>query len=80
MVERLVGKKVTGVKQSTKSLKNGLGKTLYVARDAEEELTRPVIDLANLLGVEIVYVKTMRDLGKLCGIEVSAAVALLLNE
>lgn len=80
MVERLVGKKVTGIKQSTKSLKNGMGKTLYVARDAEEELTRPVIDLANLIGVEIVYVKTMKDLGRLCGIEVCAAVALLLKE
>jgi large subunit ribosomal protein L7A len=80
MIERLVGKKVTGIKQSTKSLKNGLGKTLYVAEDAEEQLTRTVIDLASLMGVEIVYIKTMKDLGRLCGIDVGAAVTLLLKE
>jgi large subunit ribosomal protein L7A len=80
MVERLVGKKVIGVKQSTKSLKNELGKTLYVAKDAEEQLTRPVIDLAATMGIEIIYVNTMKELGKLCGIDVGAAVTLILKE
>lgn len=80
MIERLVGNKVTGIKQATKSLKNGLGKTLYVAKDAEEQLTRPIIDLAVSMGVEIIYIKTMKDLGRLCGIDVGAAVTLLLKE
>lgn len=80
MVDRLVGKKVIGIKQSTKMIKSGLGKTLYVAKDAEEQLTRPVIDLADTMNLEIVYINTMKELGKLCGIDVGAAVTLLVKE
>jgi large subunit ribosomal protein L7A len=80
MVDRLLGKKVIGIKQSTKSLKNGEGKCLYIAKDAQGELVKPVEDLASSVGVEIKYVDTMKDLGKLCGIDVGAAVTLLLKD
>jgi large subunit ribosomal protein L7A len=80
MVDRIMGKKVIGIKQSTKSLKNGLGKTLYVAKDADDQLTRTVIEVANEIGIEVVYIETMKELGKLCGIDVGAAVTLLLKE
>ena len=68
-----------GIKQSTKSLKSREGKTLYVAKDAQAELIKPVVDLANVMNVEIQYVDTMKELGKLCGIDVGAAVALILK-
>ena len=38
MVDRLVGKKVIGIKQCTKAIKNGEGKVLYVAKDANDKL------------------------------------------
>ncbi|HCW05688.1 MAG TPA: 50S ribosomal protein L7ae-like protein [Clostridium sp.] len=80
MVERLSGKKVIGIKQTGKSLRNGLGKILYVAKDSDEHLISPLIKLAEELKIEINYVNTMKELGRLCGIEVGAAVALILKD
>lgn len=79
MVDRLLGKKVIGIKQSTKSLKNGEGQILYVAQDAQNELVKPVVEIAVSLDIEVKYIKTMKELGKLCGIDVGAAVTLLLK-
>jgi large subunit ribosomal protein L7A len=80
MVDRILGKKVIGIKQSTKSIKNGEGKALYIARDAETELVSQIVELANNNNLNVIYVNTMKELGKLCGIDVGAAVALLLEE
>lgn len=80
MVERLSGKKVIGIKQTGKSLKNGLGKVLYVAKDSDEHLIDPIIEMAEEASVEVRYIDTMKELGKLCGIDVGAAVALILKD
>jgi large subunit ribosomal protein L7A len=79
MVHRLLGKKVIGIKQSAKALNNGDGKVLYVAADAQSDLIKPVIDLAEGLKIEVRFVDTMKELGRLCGIDVGAAVTLLLK-
>jgi large subunit ribosomal protein L7A len=80
MVERLVGKKVVGIKQSIKVMKNNEAKSLYVANDADSRLIAPVIKLAQEISLEINYINTMRELGKLCGIDVGAATAVLLKD
>ncbi|WP_055668483.1 ribosomal L7Ae/L30e/S12e/Gadd45 family protein [Desnuesiella massiliensis] len=80
MVDRLLGKKVIGVKQANKSIKNGLGKVLYVAKDADHKLTTSLVDSAEDHSVEVIYVETMKELGKLCGIEVGASAALILKD
>jgi large subunit ribosomal protein L7A len=80
MVDRLQGKKVIGIKQSVKSLKNGEGKILYVASDAEGALVKPVIELACALNIEVKYIDTMKELGRLCGIDVGAAVTLVISK
>lgn len=80
MVHRLSGKKAVGIKQSIKYMKAGKGKTLYVANDADLELQRTVVNVAEENQIEINYVTTMKELGKLCGIDVGAAAALILNE
>jgi len=80
MVERLVGKKVVGIKQSIKVMKNNEAKSVYIAKDADSRLIEPVINLAQEISLEINYVNTMKDLGKLCGIDVGAATAVLLKD
>lgn len=80
MVERLVGKKVVGIKQSIKAIKNGEAKAVYAALDADIKLIEPVIKLAKENSLEINYTDTMKDLGKLCGIDVGAATAVLLKD
>lgn len=80
LVDILNEKKVIGAKQSTKELKNYNGKILYIAQDADNLVTAPVIVLANKQEIEVVYIETMKELGKFCGIDVGASVALLLKK
>jgi len=78
MIGRLEGEKVVGIKQTTKALKNKQGKVLYLAKDADQKLLKPIIELAKTNSLQIEYVDTMKELGKLCAIDVSAATALIL--
>ena len=80
MVQRLAGKKVIGVKQTTKAIKNGEGKTLYIAKNADLEIIEGLENLCKEKALNIIYIDTMKDLGKLCGIDVGAATALLYEE
>ena len=79
MIDRLLGKKVIGIKQSTKAMKNGEGKILYVAKNANDKMVTPLVELAEKSGIEIKHVKNMKILGEMCGIDVKSAVALILD-
>ena len=79
MVDRLLGKKVIGIKQSTKAMKNGEGKIFYVAKNANDKMVTPLVELAEKCGIEIKHVKNMKILGEMCGIDVKSAVALILD-
>ena len=67
--------KVVGVKQVRRALSAGRAKRLYLARDADPQLTRPLADQARDQGVEAVWLGSMKELGRDCGIAVGAAVA-----
>ena len=78
MIDGFVGKKVIGIKQCSKALKNGEGQVLYVAKDVDTKLIEPLLDLANEFSIEVKLVDTMKELGKLCGIDVKSSAALML--
>ncbi|MBL4930289.1 MULTISPECIES: ribosomal L7Ae/L30e/S12e/Gadd45 family protein [Clostridium] len=78
MIDRLVGKKLIGIKQCTKAIKNGQGIELYVAKDADERLISPLVELAEGKSIKVVYIDTMRELGKMCSIEVGSSATLIL--
>ncbi len=80
MVTRLTGEKVVGIKQTAKALKNNLGSKLYVAKDADMKLLEPILKIAADKSLEIEEIDTMKELGVLCGIDVSAATALIIKE
>jgi large subunit ribosomal protein L7A len=80
MVDRLIGKKVVGVKQSLKAIGNGEGKVVYIAKDADNKIIDSVESLVKQFSLELIYVDTMKELGKLCGIDVGAATAVILND
>lgn len=52
---------------------------MYVSKDADESLIKPLIELAEENSIDIIKVDTMKELGRLCGIDVSAATAALLK-
>lgn len=74
------GKKTIGLKQTQRALEKGSVERVFVARDAEARVVRPIIELCRSQGVECVEVGSMFELGKACGIEVGAAVAAILAE
>ena len=79
MLDRIVVKKVIGIKQCTKLLKSGEGKVLYVAKDANAKLISPIIQLAKEKNIKIVEIPTMKELGKMRSIDVKSAAVLTLE-
>ena len=71
--------KVVGAKQVRRALLSGRARRVYLAKDADPQLTRPLERLAAEKGVEAVWANAMKALGKACGIAVGAAVAALLR-
>lgn len=80
MIFRLEGNKVVGVKQTIKAIKTGNVKTVYIAKDADDKFIQPIRVLVDEWSIELVYIDTMKELGKLCGIDVGASTAAVLNE
>jgi large subunit ribosomal protein L7A len=68
-----------GAKQTKKAIEQGKAQQVLVARDADEHVTRSLIQLCRHYGVPVVYVDSMRELGKACGIDVGAATAVILE-
>ena len=79
MLDRIVVKKVIGIKQCTKLLKSGEGKVLYVAKDANAKLISPIIQLAKEKNIKIVEIPTMKELGKMSSLDVKSAAVLTLE-
>ena len=67
--------KYVGIKQVLKAAKSGEIKKVFIGKDAERRVTEALIKVCKERRIEIVYIKTMAELGKLAGIEVEAAVA-----
>ena len=70
--------KVVGVKQVRRALNAGRAKRIYLAQDADPQITRPLVEQAGAQGVEAVWLGSMKELGRACGIAVGAAVAAII--
>ena len=68
-------RKVVGIKQLRKSLKEGLVSKAFAAENADPRLTDPIVEVCRETGVELIWVPTMAELGKACGISVGASAA-----
>jgi large subunit ribosomal protein L7A len=72
--------KTIGTKQTLKAIKSGKAKVVYLAEDAEIHVTKPLLQLCEQQGLEIIKVSSMVELGKACGIKVKAASAAIVDE
>jgi len=71
-------KRVVGVKQSRKAIREGRARRVYLASDADPSLTQPFAEQAQALGIPVFWAETMAALGRACRIAVGAAVAAVL--
>ncbi len=72
-------RKTVGSKQTAKAVAKGLAEVVFIAQDAEEHVVRDIIRACEERGIQLVYVNSMDELGKACGIEVGAASAAILK-
>jgi large subunit ribosomal protein L7A len=80
-VERLKNarKKTVGTKQTEKAVEKGQARVVYLAKDAEERISAPLLRMCSEKGIEIVTVESMSELGTTCGIKVGAASAAVIE-
>jgi large subunit ribosomal protein L7A len=80
MLEGLkTARKVVGIKQSTRVVKEGTALVAYIAQDADHHVIQQLETLCVEKSIKVVKVNTMEELGKACGIEVGAASAVVLK-
>lgn len=70
--------KVVGAKQVRRALADKRARGLFLASDADPQLTQPLAEQAQSLGVPVYWTDTMEALGRACHIAVGAAVAAIL--
>lgn len=70
---------VVGFKQVIRGLKSNLFKQVFIALDADKYIKTLIEEEADKKSVDVVYINTKEELGKLCGIEINAAAAALLK-
>jgi large subunit ribosomal protein L7A len=70
---------VIGTKQTVKALKDGNVRELIIASDADAKVTAAVVKEALDINVPILYVDSMKKLGKACGIEVGASTVAIIS-
>lgn len=73
-------KRAIGSKQTIKAIEKGTAKVVYIAREADDHVTKPLVALCQNKGVEVVWVDSMTAIGRACGIEVGAAAVAVTEE
>ena len=80
MLKELAGKeKVTGVKQSSRAVRSGQAREVFLANDADPALTGPLLEQCRERKIPVRLEFTMRQLGQAAGIQVGAAVVAVLG-
>lgn len=63
-----------GTKHTIRAIEKGHMSHVVVAEDADHLVIEKILSLCEDYGILVSYVDSMRQLGKVCGIEVNAAV------
>lgn len=80
MVELLSKPKVIGVKQVTKAIKDNSASVVIIAKDADKNVTVPIINMCRKEDINILFADSMQKLGNQCKIDVGAACVAILSE
>jgi len=70
---------VAGVKQTRKAILNGTAGSVLLAENADPNLTGPLQALCRERQVDVQWVPSMKELGRMCSLSVGAAAAAVLS-
>ncbi len=80
MLEELkTDKKIVGFKQSLKAVKAEQAIKAFVSMDADVHVATPFVHACEAQNVPVEYCESCKILGEACGIDVGAAVAVLMK-
>lgn len=69
-----------GLKQSLKALKANDVEKMFVAKNADAFVLRQPLNLAKKNNVPVIEIETKEELGRLCKIDISAAIAVVIKK
>ena len=72
-------RKTVGTKQTLKAMKRNEVSAIYIAKDSDEAVVRPLTDCAAQADIVVDSTYTMEELGEACRIKVKAAAVGLLK-
>ena len=75
LAENHPDKLVVGAKQIRKALKNSAVTAVFLAQNADPAITEPLCAACEEQELPVTWVRSMKELGAQCGIEVGAAAA-----
>jgi len=70
---------VIGKKQTLRAIARNEAEKIYISKDADLHVTKPIADACKEQNIEILYFDNMKELGASCGISVNAAAAAVLK-
>ena len=70
---------VVGARQLKKAVKAGRAKYVFLAENADPAVTQPLEELCAANHIQFTWVPSMAELGRVCGIEVGAAAAAVVD-
>lgn len=70
--------RTVGTKQTLKAVEKDQVREVFIARNADERITAPLVRLCRGRNVNIIWVDDIIELGKACAIEVGTASAAIL--
>ena len=73
--ELLTAKKVVGTRETLRMVEKHQCKAVFIAKDANPEVLKPLVAACEKNGIQVVTVENMQFLGECCGIKVAAASA-----
>ena len=72
-------KLVVGAKQLRKAIQAGRAQQVFLAENADPAITEPLGEMCSNFNIHLTWVRTMAELGSVCGIEVGAAAAAVVD-
>jgi large subunit ribosomal protein L7A len=73
-MDAIDGPKFAGIRQCKKAVEFGNVRRAFIARDAEMHVVFPFEKLCKDKSIDIIYVDSMDELAKMCGVEVKTSV------
>ena len=80
LTELKAGPRVVGAKQTRRAVNDGRALRVFLAKDADPNVTAPIEELCAQRQVSVEWADAMREVGAACGIAAGAAVAALVRE